>query len=307
MEWSGQLFNFLRTPPLVGEPLSRYTSLGVGGPADYLVFPGNMDELRAVLLLAREHHVPLFVLGHGTNLLVRDEGFRGVVISLTSLCSCCEFFDGRVKAGAAVSLPWLAREIACRGLTGMEFAAGIPGTLGGALYMNAGAFGCRIGDLVEEVVSINRDGCCRTRSRTDLAFSYRWSIFQEDDDIILEAILALQPGNREEIEEIQGRMLHERTVRHPRQSSAGSVFRNPREKGAGYLIEQAGLKGMKVGGAQISPMHGNFIVNTGNAAAADILSLISVARERVKQIFGIDLELEIRVIGGNRENRGEDK
>lgn len=297
----------LRTPPLVGEPLSRYTSLGVGGPADYLVFPGNMDELRAVLQLALEHQIPYFVLGHGTNLLVRDEGFRGVVISLTSLCSCCDFFDGRVKAGAAVSLPWLAREIACRGLTGMEFAAGIPGTLGGALFMNAGAFGYRIGDLVEEVVSINREGCCRTRSRNDLAFSYRWSIFQEAADIILEATLVLQPGNREEIEEIQGRMLHERALRHPRQPSAGSVFRNPREKGAGYLIEQAGLKGMKIGGAQISPMHANFIVNTGNAAAADILSLISVARERVKQKFGIDLELEIRVIGGNRENRGEDK
>ena len=301
MEYLETLSEVLRTPPLVGEPLSRHTSLGIGGAADCLVFPQDTEELRAVLLFAREHHIPLLVLGHGTNLLVLDEGFRGIAISLIRACSHCHFVDERVIAGSSVALPWLAKEIARRGLSGLEFAAGIPGTLGGALYMNAGAFGYYTGDLVQAVASMDREGNLTTRSRSELNFSYRWSNFQDESVIILEATLALQPGDREKIEEMQGQMLHERVARHPRQPSAGSVFRNPPEKGAGYLIEQAGLKGMSVGGAQISPMHGNFIVNNGNATAADMLELIEIAKKSVKQKFGIELQLEIRVVGGNRE------
>ncbi len=284
--------------------MSRHTSLQVGGPADYLVFPRDLEELQAVLLLAQEKGIPFFVLGHGSNLLVRDEGYRGMVISLASACSRYDFMEDRVKAGAAVPLPWLAREFARRGYKGLEFAAGIPGTLGGAIFMNAGAFGSYIGELVIEVVTMDLQGCCRIRPHTELNFSYRWSNFQDEDVIILEAALALQPGNREEIERNMEDMLNERAARHPHQPSAGSVFRNP-PGGAGYLIEQAGLKGMAVGGALISPQHGNFIVNTGNATATDVLSLISIARDKVREKFGIELEPEIRVIGGNGKNRGE--
>lgn len=301
MDFFEQLDGILKTPPLVKELLSRHTSLGVGGPADYLVFPNDAEELRAVLLLAKEHRIPILVLGHGTNLLVLDEGFRGIVISLTNACSHCQFNNSIVKAGANVSLPWLAKEIARRGLTGMEFAAGIPGTLGGALYMNAGAFGYYTGNLVEEVVTMDSTGSLHTRSRKELSFAYRWSNFQDEDVIILEATLCLKPGNREKIEAMLGQMLNERAVKHPRLPSAGSVFRNPSRQGAGYLIEQAGLKGMSMGGAQISLMHGNFIVNNGNATAADIIYLINLARETVREKFDIELQLEIRVVGGNRE------
>ena len=301
MEYFRQLCEILRTPPLVKEPLSRHTSLGIGGPADYLVNPHDTEELRDVLLFAREHHLPTLVLGHGTNLLVLDEGYRGIVISLISACSHCSFFDSRIQAGANVALPWLANEIARHGLTGMEFAAGIPGTLGGALYMNAGAFGYYTADLVEAVVTMDQEGCLRTRPRSELNFSYRWSNFQDEDVIILEATLALQPGDQQKIAEMQRQMLDKRAARHPRQPSAGSVFRNPPEKGAGYLIEKAGLKGMTVGDAQISPMHGNFIVNNGNATASDIINLINIVRKSVKEKFGIELQLEIRIVGGNWE------
>ena len=301
MDYYSPLCEILRTPPLVKEPLSPYTSLGIGGAADYLVNPHDIEELRAVLLFAREHQIPTLVVGHGTNLLVLDEGFRGIVISLAASCSHCNFFNNRVQAGANVALPWLANEIARRGLTGMEFAAGIPGTLGGALYMNAGAFGYYTADLVEEVVTLDHEGFLRTRPRAELNFSYRWSNFQDEDVVILEATLALQPGDRHKIAEMQAQMLDKRAARHPRQPSAGSVFRNSPEKGAGYLIEQAGLKGARVGGAQISPMHGNFIVNNGHATAADVLYLIKIVRDSVREKFGIELQLEIRVVGGNRE------
>ncbi len=301
MEYFRQLCEILRKPPLMKEPLARHTSLGIGGPADYLVDPHDTEELRHVLLFAREHHIPTLVLGHGTNLLVLDEGYRGIAISLISACSHCNFFDHRVQAGANVALPRLANEIARRGLTGMEFAAGIPGTLGGALYMNAGAFGYYTADLVETVTTMDQEGCLRTRLRSELNFAYRWSSFQDENVIILEATLALKPGDPKKIAEMQEQMLDKRATRHPRQPSAGSVFRNPPEKSAGYLIEQAGLKGISVGGAQISPMHGNFIVNNGNATASHILKLINIVKESVREKFGIELQLEIRVVGGNWE------
>jgi UDP-N-acetylmuramate dehydrogenase len=297
VEYFKQLCEILRTPPLVKEPLSQHTSLGVGGPADYLVNPHDTVELRDVLLFARENQIPTLVLGHGTNLLVLDEGYHGIAISLVSACSHCNFSGHRVQAGANIALPWLANEVARRGLSGMEFAAGIPGTLGGALFMNAGAFGYYTADLVEEVVTMDRAGCMGTRPRSELNFAYRWSNFQDEDVIILEATLALKPGDRQSIEELQRQMLDKRAARHPRQPSAGSVFRNPPDKTAGYLIEQAGLKGLTVGGAQISPMHGNFIVNNGNATASDILNLISIVKESVREKFGMELQLEIRVVG----------
>ncbi len=304
MEWTQRLTQILHNPPLLQEPLSRHTSIQVGGPADFLVYPQNLDELQSVLQLAFEQDIPFFILGNGSNLLVRDEGYRGIVISLTACCAGCYFMEDTVRVGAAVSLSWLAGEFARRGYRGLEFAAGIPGSLGGAIFMNAGAFGSCIGELVQEVVTMDFKGCRQKRSRQELSFAYRWSNFQAEDVIILEAALSLQAGDPEEIKHNMERMLSERKARHPQQPSAGSVFRNP-PGGAGYLIEQAGLKGMVIGGAQISPRHGNFIINLGNATAADVLSLIRLARDRVLEQFGIELEPEIRIIGGNGKDRGE--
>lgn len=304
MEWTQQLTRILHNPPMVKEPLSRHTSIQVGGPADYLVYPRDLDELQAVLQLAHDQGIPFFVLGNGSNLLVSDEGYRGIVISLTACCAHSRFMKDAVRVGAAVSLPWLAREFARRGYRGLEFAAGIPGSLGGAIFMNAGAFGSYIAELVKEVVTMDLKGFRRSRPHHELSFSYRWSNFQAEDVIILEAVLKLQEGEQEEIKHNMEHMLKERAARHPQQPSAGSVFRNP-PGGAGYLIEQAGLKGTVVGGAQISSRHGNFIINLGNATAADILSLIRLARDKVREQFGIELEPEIRVIGGNGKNRGE--
>lgn len=305
MDYLKQLAEVLHVPPLVHEPLSRHTSLGIGGPADCLIFPENLTELRAVVLFAREREIPLLILGHGTNLLVRDEGFRGMVISLQKATSYYNCSGVMVKTGSSVAMPVLAREVSNRGLSGMEFAAGIPGTVGGAVYMNAGAFGYYTGDLVEEVVTMDLEGHLNTRRRETLSFAYRWSNFQDEDVIILETTLSFKPGDSQEIEALLKSMLSKRAARHPRQPSAGSVFRNPAEQGAGSLIEQAGLKGATVGGAQISPQHGNFIVNTGNASAADVLNLINMAREKVREMSGVELQLEIRVVGGNKENRGE--
>lgn len=306
LDYFKRLCSILRAPPLQQEPLSKHTSLGIGGPVDCLVYPCDLKELQTVLGFAQEQQIPLLTLGHGTNLLVSDDGFRGIALNLIKMCSYYNFDDIKVKAGASVALPLLAREIADRGLSGLEFAAGIPGTVGGAIYMNAGAFGCYTGDLVEEVVALDLKGHCHKRTRDDLKFAYRWSSFQDENSIILEATLALKPGHRKEIDKLLSAMLEERAFKHPRQPSAGSVFRNPPEQGAGSLIEQAGLKGKSIGGAQISPQHGNFIVNTGDATAADVLRLIDIAKERVREKFGIELQLEIRVVGGNRENRGED-
>lgn len=305
MDYLKQLAEVLHVPPLVHEPLSRHTSLGIGGPADCLIFPENLTELRAVVLFAREREIPLLILGHGTNLLVRDEGFRGMVISLQKATSYYNCSGVMVKTGSSVAMPVLAREVSNRGLSGMEFAAGIPGTVGGAVYMNAGAFGYYTGDLVEEVVTMDLEGHLNTRRRETLSFAYRWSNFQDEDVIILETTLSFKPGDSQEIEALLNSMLSKRAARHPRQPNAGSVFRNPAEQGAGSLIEQAGLKGATVGGAQISPQHGNFIVNTGNASAADVLNLINMAREKVREMSGVELQLEIRVVGGNKENRGE--
>ncbi|MGI6328444.1 MAG: UDP-N-acetylmuramate dehydrogenase [Dethiobacteria bacterium] len=297
VDWKKELAKILSKPPLVNEPMSLHTSLRIGGPAEIFAEPQTYDELRNILQLACEHNLTLFVLGHGTNLLVKDEGIRGIVLSLHDLSSGCSFFDHRVRAGAAVSLSRLVREVAERSLKGLEFAAGIPGSLGGALYMNAGAFGSSIGELVREVVTLDYQGNYRVRTLEELDFSYRWSSFQSEKVIILEGVLELEQGRSSEIKRRISENQEKRWAKHPQLPSAGSVFRNPPGNIAGRLVEGAGCKGMIVGGAEVSPQHGNFIVNKGNASAADVLTLINLVKQKVKDFYGLELELEIRVIG----------
>lgn len=298
MEWKEKLRSILSIAPLEDEPMSLHTSLRVGGPAEFLIYPQNIYELQEILKLARNDKIPFFVLGRGTNLLVLDGGIPGIVISLAEVCCNFSFSNSLVRAGAGVPLARLVSASLEKGLSGLEFALGIPGSLGGALYMNAGAFGCSIGDLVQEATVIDFEGNIISLSRSQLSFSYRWSSFKQEKAIILEAVLKLVPGKREEIWKRARSIQEERRLKHPQFPSAGSVFRNPPGgKPAGYLIERAGAKGLAVGGAEVSLKHGNFIVNKGNATAADVLALIEVVRKRVKESQGVELELEIEIVG----------
>lgn len=303
MEWKKKLYQILSKPPLVEEPMSQHTSLHIGGPAEFIVFPQNIAELQNLLKMAYHHAVPLFILGQGTNLLVKDQGLRGIVVNLREFCSSYEFFNGDLRAGAAVPLFKLCQAAASKGLKGLEFATGIPGSLGGALYMNAGAYGSSMGKLVREVTTIDLRGEYRVRSSEELNFAYRWSNFQEEEVIILEGVFTLAPGDRKEILGRTAAILNDRQIKHPLLPSAGSVFRNPPGKPAGQLIEQVGAKGMTVGDAQVSLQHGNFIVNKGQATASDVLTLIAMIKQKVKETFDLDLTLEIKVIG--EENGGE--
>ena len=301
MNWKDKLTQIVKKPPLWDEPLSRYTSIGIGGPAEALVFPQSRVELQNVLALAKEFDLPFFILGSGTNLLVRDGGIKGLVISLLPISTHCTFNHRSLSAGAAISLPLLTRMAVGYNLQGLEFAAGIPGSLGGALYMNAGAFGSCIGEFVREAEIMDYEGNIQTLSRQELEFSYRRSSFQNSRVIILSAVLELSPANGVDLKTLLQKNRLERCSRQPSLPSAGSVFRNPPGLAAGRLLDDLGVKGKSVGGAMVSREHANFIVNAGAATASDVLSLIDRLRENVYKEYKIDLELEIVVVGENRD------
>jgi len=305
LTWKEKLWQYLEKPPLLEERMAPYTSYGIGGPAEAMVFPQNEGELLKVLSLARDHEVPVFILGRGTNLLVKDKGVRGMVLNLKALCRGCVFDGNVLRAGAALSLKSLVGQSVNQGLQGLEFAAGIPGSVGGAIYMNAGAYGSNIGERVLEVKLLDCEGNSWIRSRRELDFSYRWSNLQQEKAIILEATLQLAPGDKEALREQVRAVIAERRLKQPSLPSAGSVFRNPRGRAAGQLVEMAGAKGMKVGGAVVSLLHGNFIVNTGGATARDVLLLVEKVRNKVKNELGVELDLEIEIVGDKGQNEVE--
>jgi len=279
-----------------GEPLARHTSFRIGGPADLFVEPETMEELAAIVSVLRRERLPAFLLGNGTNLLVGDAGFRGVVIRLGR--DFREFYcEGQtLVSGSAVLLSVLAREACRQGFTNLEFASGIPGTLGGALFMNAGAHGRSIGEFVLEATVLDPDCRVHTLGPEEIGFSYRESRL-DPGTLICRAKLSLLPGSAEDIEEKRRKYSDFRAARQPRLPNAGSIFKNPPGDAAGRLLEAAGLKGLRVGGAVISEQHANFIVNCGSATARDVLELIDVARQSVKIKFGVELEMEIKVFG----------
>ncbi len=278
-------------------PLSLLTSFRVGGPCDYLVQPATVEELSETIKSCRRYGVYYKVIGRGTNILVRDGGIRGVVIHIGEDFSYWELQGNKVHAGSAVYLPRLAREVIPEGLSGLEFASGIPGSLGGALVMNAGAYGRTLGDLVEKVTYLEPDGIIKELPSSEINFAYRWSSFKEKKGIIVAARLKLKQDDPHQIQGRVEEILEQRRQKQPSLPSAGSVFKNPPSAPAGRLIEDAGCKGMQVGEALVSPKHANFIVNSGQAKAADILKLISAVQEKVKEHVGIDLHLEIEVVG----------
>lgn len=292
------LRTIIRGEVLPAEPLARHTTLRVGGPADVLAFPGDVEELISLIRFAGERGVPLHVIGHGSNLIAPDEGVRGLVVSLSRATGSIRFRDAEVEAGAGFPLPRLVRMAARRGLGGLESLAGVPGTVGGALCMNAGASGQAIGDLTEEVRAVGRDGELVTLDRDAMRFAYRSSRLQEGDLIALSVRLRLRPGEREAIEAAVRRAMTRRGETQPlSHPNAGSIFKNPPGDHAGRLIEEAGCKGMRVGDAQVSPRHANFIVNLGHASATDVIRLMALVYRCVREVSGIALEPEVRLLG----------
>jgi UDP-N-acetylmuramate dehydrogenase len=286
---------------LFNEPLDRYTSLKVGGRADTMVFPQNVEELRELVLFFRENGCPFLAVGNWTNLLVRDGGYRGAVVVMKNLrCIAWGREDGdavMVEVQAGASLAELVRLSAERALAGMIFCAGIPGSVGGAVVMNAGAYGHEIQDVLFKATLMDDRGVATDRLRKDLSFGYR-KLDLPEGTIVLGAVFRLERGDPQAIHQRIDDMLARRKQKHPlNYPSAGSIFKNPEGHPAGLLIEAAGLKGMQVGGARISEKHGNFIVNTGGARASDVLTLIDRISKEILMQTGIVLETEVRIVG----------
>ena len=296
---------------LFGEPLGRHTTFGIGGPAEVFHEPGDREELVRILKFASQETIPVTIIGSGSNCLVSDTGVPGIVISLAGRLNSFHIEGGRVTAGAGVVLGHMVHRCLQAGLTGVESLVGVPGTVGGALVMNAGAFGGEISTHLVQVRTLTLDGKEQIYRRDSLQFGYRSSSFHTDE-IILEAEFHFEAGSPETIADLQKRFLSERKARQPlNQRSAGSVFKNPApDVAAGMLIDKAGLKGTRRGDAEISTRHGNFFINRGNATAEDIAFLIKLAARAVKQQFGTQLELEIKTLGfepGYWEDAGLDR
>lgn len=278
-------------------PMAQLTSLGVGGPADYLCKPKSIAEIQEALRYAQSNQLPITVIGYGSNLLVTDKGIRGMVIQLAENFASAAVEGTRIRATAGCLFSSVSKLAAYHGLTGLEFAVGIPGSLGGAIYMNAGAYDGEIGPLVEEVTWVTADEV-GVWTKSEFTYSYRHSRVQTAEVIVAEAVLQLQPGDQGAIlakmKELQAR----RKARQPLdQPTAGSTFKRPPGIYVGPLIEEANLKGFSIGGAQVSTKHAGFIVNTGGATAQDVLDLIAHIQKTIKTKYNVDLQPELRIIG----------
>jgi UDP-N-acetylmuramate dehydrogenase len=297
---------------LVNEPLSAHTSYRIGGPADLFVRVESRDELCRTVALARECQVPYFLLGAGTNILVSDKGIRGLVIGNRARGSSFEVRGGEaiLWAEAGALLKDLVEESVRRGLAGLEWAVGIPGTVGGAVVGNAGAYGGYVSDILAQVAILQANGGIQELRAEELGFDYRTSRFKATNreigapvpslaalPVILGAQFKLHPESVEVLQERVAKYTHQRQARQPSEPSAGSVFKRTTQYPAGFLIEQAGLIGKRIGDAQISLKHANFIVNLGEARASDVKALMEAARDAVCKQFGIELELEQELVG----------
>jgi UDP-N-acetylenolpyruvoylglucosamine reductase len=279
------------------EPLAKYTTLRVGGPADVYVEPASEEDLAVVLKFCGARNVPFFVIGRGSNLLVRDGGFRGAVICLSHAnFAKIEFVGERLRCGAGAKLKTIAVEARRHGLSGMEFLEGIPGSVGGALRMNAGAMGGATFDVVESVHLMDFDGNVRERAPEEMAVKYR-GCATLNNHVALGAVFKGRADSPESIAQRMSAFNQKRWTSQPAAPSAGCAFKNPPSIPAGRLIDELGLKGTRVGGAVVSAEHGNFIVNDGNATARDVLELIEMLRQRAKKERGIELQTEVEIIG----------
>jgi UDP-N-acetylmuramate dehydrogenase len=282
------------------EPMREQTLYRIGGPADLFVIARDVELLRRAVAFAVEQALPLFVIGHGSNLLVPGGGLRGLVVRVELRAWRVE--GTALAAGAGLGLGQAAQVALDHSLTGLEFGVGIPGTVGGALVMNAGCHGSETGPLVEQVELVDPDGTLRTLGRDECEFGYRTSNLPGRAAAIVGATLRLQPGDRSAIEQRMGEFRAWRADTQPHaRPNAGCVFRNPPGDSAGRLIDAAGCKGVRVGGAEVSTVHANFIVNRGDASYGDVTALIEVVRDRVEAKFGVRLKLELVDLGTPRE------
>ncbi len=279
--------------------MADYTSFRAGGCARYLVFPEDEAALIAVMREVQEAGVPYYVTGNGSNILVRDGGFPGVIIKIADGFSEIRTDGEMIVAGAGALLSTIAKEAARQSLTGLEFASGIPGSLGGAVYMNAGAYDGEMKNVLETVRLLDpKTGAIREAKVEELELGYRYSKLYETGEIILGAVIRLQTGDPDEIRSRIRDFTERRTTKQPLvYPSAGSFFKRPQGYYAGKLVQDARLKGLTVGGAQVSTLHSGFVINIGGATAADIISLMHLVQARVKEQFGVDLEPEVRIIG----------
>ncbi|MBU5435055.1 UDP-N-acetylmuramate dehydrogenase [Pseudoflavonifractor sp. MSJ-37] len=280
------------------EPLARHTSFRIGGPARLMALPRSAEEAAQAVRAARALDIRPVFLGNGSNILAADEGYEGFLIKTFDGLSTLEERDGIITAGSGTLLSRLANFALERGLTGSEFAHGIPGTVGGAVTMNAGAYGGEIAQILREVVLLDREGELRTLPAAECELSYRHSAFLDGERMLLSARFALATGDpaqiRARMEDLAARRKAKQPLEHP---SAGSTFKRPEGHFAAALIEQCGLKGLTVGGAQVSEKHSGFLINRGGATCADMLALIGQVRARVRQETGVELELEVRTLG----------
>lgn len=283
---------------MVDEPMKRHTTFKIGGPADLLVEPSSIEEVEGVLNICRSEDIPVTVIGNGSNLLVRDGGIRGVVVKIAELLSDVSVYEEKIVAEAGALMSKISSKALEHSLGGFEFASGIPGTIGGAVTMNAGAYGGEIKDYVSAVTCIDSEGQVKEYSGEEMAFGYRKSLVQVEGLVVLRVEISLNRGDRDEIKSKIDDYTERRTSKQPLHlPSGGSTFKRPEGHFAGKLIEDAGLRGLRHRNIQVSEKHCGFVVNLGESKAEDVLNLIGVVQKTVYDKFGIQLEPEIRIIG----------
>ncbi len=281
------------------ELLSQHTTMKIGGPADLFIEPSSLENIQKVMTFIEERQLPWRAIGRGSNLLVSDKGIEGVVIKLGAGLNHLSINESTITVGGGHSLVSLSTLISKKGLSGLEFASGIPGSVGGAVYMNAGAHGSDISKILTKAHILFEDGSIEWLSNDEMDFTYRTSVLQKKrPGIVLEAEFKLTMGDRTAIvSQMQKNKDYRKETQPWNFPCAGSIFRNPLPNYAGKLIEEAGLKGFQIGGAKISEMHGNFIVNAGNATAKDVLDLIQYIKDKIEHLFGVKMETEVEIIG----------
>ncbi len=282
----------------VDEPMCKHTTFRVGGPADYYVAPQTIEEIASVITLCKENKTPYYIIGNGSNLLVSDQGYRGVIIQIYKNMSRICIEEDQIHAEAGALLSQIAAEALKAELTGFEFASGIPGTLGGACAMNAGAYGGEMKQVLVSATVLTQDGELLVLDNEALELGYRTSVIAKKDYIVLGAVLQLAQGDAGQIRETMNDLKEKRTSKQPLEyPSAGSTFKRPEGYFAGKLIEDAGLRGFQVGGAQVSEKHCGFVINRRNATAADIVELMRQVEARVMEDSGVKLEPEVKRLG----------
>lgn len=280
------------------EPMRKHTSFRIGGPADFFIRPGDIEELKQVIQCCKKESVPYYIIGNGSNLLVKDKGFRGCIIQIYDNFKEVHIDGTKVTAQSGVLLSRLSNVILAESLTGFEFAHGIPGTLGGAVFMNAGAYGGEMKDVIQYATVMDLEGNIFQLANEELELGYRTSIAQKKGYIVLEVVMQLQKGEYDAIKKRVNELTHQRTTKQPlNMPSAGSTFKRPPGYFAGKLIMDAGLRGYRIGGAQVSEKHCGFVVNTGDATAKDVLDLIAYVQKKVKEQFEVQMETEVLIIG----------